>query len=79
MTHPKNDFIGNASAGSEGSGFWLVIQPEPIEESAVVLSLPPRVDTMGVFDNNTSHSNNFSNFAIDLKIEHVLPVATHRF
>ncbi|MEM9917811.1 MAG: G8 domain-containing protein [Bacteroidota bacterium] len=78
MTHPKNDFIGNASAGSEGSGFWLVIQPEPIEESAVVLSLPPRVDTMGVFDNNTSHSNNFSNFAIDLKIEHVLPVDTHR-
>lgn len=54
ITNPDNSFIDNACGGSEGSGFWMVVAPgaegrRPLRK----------------FDGNSSHSTDFSNFAID--------------
>ena len=67
ITHPTNDFIGNVSGGSEGSGFWMVVQDTPIEGTNPG-GITPVTAPLGVFDNNVSHSTAFSNFAIDLKV-----------
>jgi len=58
ITNPNNDFIGNVSAGSDGSGFWHLILTEIIdgEESDYV----PGIQPMGTFDDNKAHSNLFS-------------------
>jgi len=68
ITHPDNDFVGNACGGSEGSGFWMVVQPKPIEGTNPN-GIFPRFSPLGLFDDNRSHSTSFSNFSIDLKIE----------
>lgn len=54
ITNPDNSFIDNACGGSEGSGFWMVIAPN--DEGRRPLRK---------FDGNSSHSTDFSNFAID--------------
>ena len=54
ITNPDNTFIGNAAAGSEGSGFWMVVPN----------GAPGRKD-IRQFDDNRAHSNSFSNFTID--------------
>jgi len=84
ITHPDNHFIGNACGGSEGSGFWMVVQPAPIEGTNPN-GIQPLYSPLGLFDDNRSHSTSFSNFAIDLKIdtnaqgEHViLPSGTYK-
>ena len=65
ITHPSNHFVDNASAGSEGSGFWMTVQHQPIEFDTA--NIEPRKEPLGLFDGNYSHSNGFSNFAIDLR------------
>ncbi|MEM1323846.1 MAG: G8 domain-containing protein [Bacteroidota bacterium] len=67
ITHPSNDFIGNVAAGSEGSGFWMVILDEPIDNPPVGFPAP-KEQALGIFDDNKGHSNNFANYAIDLDI-----------
>ena len=77
ITHPTNDFVGNSAAGSEGSGFWMVVQDKPIEGSNP-LGIFPYKAPMGQFDDNISHSTSFSNLAIDLRIKHhPPPIDTH--
>jgi len=66
ITHPTNDFIDNASAGSEASGFWMTVQHAPIEFDTA--GIEPRKEPLGQFEGNSSHSNGFSNFAIDLRV-----------
>jgi len=58
ITNPANDFIGNVSAGSDGSGFWHVILEEVLDNSGS--SYEPGIQPMGVFDDNKAHSNLFS-------------------
>ena len=66
ITHPTNDFIGNACGGSEGSGFWMVTLTKPIEDDPG--GIVPYTSPLGVFDDNRSHSTSFSNYSIDLTI-----------
>lgn len=63
ITNPANDFINNAAAGSEGSGFWMTAQNAVI--SGPPISTSPKNNPMGQFDNNRGHSNDHSNFAVD--------------
>lgn len=58
ITNPNNDFIGNVSAGSDGSGFWHLILDEVLDgpESSYI----PGIQPMGIFDDNKAHSNLFS-------------------
>lgn len=58
ITNPANDFIGNVSAGSDGSGFWHVILDEVLDNSGS--SYEPGKQPMGIFDDNKAHSNLFS-------------------
>lgn len=62
IANPGNTYVGNASAGSEGSGFWMVSTAYPIEGTT---AQPPYKTPMGAFDDNRAHTNSFSNFAID--------------
>ncbi|WP_051605741.1 G8 domain-containing protein [Polaribacter sp. Hel_I_88] len=58
ITNPNNHFIGNVSAGSDGSGFWHLILDDVLDgpESDYV----PGIQPMGIFDDNKAHSNLFS-------------------
>ena len=58
ITNPNNDFIGNVSAGSDGSGFWHLILDEVLDNSGS--SYVPGIQPMGIFDDNKAHSNLFS-------------------
>lgn len=58
ITNPANDFIGNVSAGSDGSGFWHVVLDEVLNSSGS--SYEPGKQPMGIFDDNKAHSNLFS-------------------
>lgn len=64
MTNPDNDFIDNAAAGSDGSGFWMVAMAAPVG-AYVGPAMKPGRTPMGVFTGNRAHSNSFSNFGID--------------
>lgn len=77
ITHPSNDFIGNVAAGSEGSGYWMTVQNTPIEGNNPN-NIFPKFAPLGQFDDNVSHSTSFSNFAIDLKVEHDVVPDTHK-
>lgn len=68
ITNPNNDFIGNVSAGSDGSGFWHLILSEVLDN--IVTSYKPGIQPMGVFDDNKSHSSLFS-WGIDGGIDKV--------
>lgn len=59
ITNPNNDFIGNVSAGSDGSGFWHVILSEILEVNVNSIYVPGE-QPMGIFDDNKAHSNLFS-------------------
>ena len=64
VTHPDNDFVGNACGGSEGSGWWFVNQSAPINvpnPNGIV----PKDEPLGLFVDNRSHSTSFSNVAFD--------------
>ena len=58
ITNPNNDFIGNVSAGSDGSGFWHLILSEVLEGPDT--DYEPGIQPMGIFDDNKAHSNLFS-------------------
>ncbi|TMM30634.1 T9SS type A sorting domain-containing protein [Polaribacter aestuariivivens] len=58
ITNPNNDFIGNVSAGSDGSGFWHLILDEVLDDSNS--NYVPGNQPMGIFDDNKAHSNLFS-------------------
>ena len=73
ITNPKNDYIGNVAAGSEGSGFWMVVQPGVIGSGTT--SYVPGKEKLGKFDFNRSHSTSFSNFGIDGSVN----TKTHQF
>ncbi len=64
ITNPANDFIDNAAAGSEGSGFWMVALDAPVGSYNGPATVPGR-KAMGTFDGNRSHSNSFSCLGID--------------
>ncbi|CAH1264689.1 TMEM2 [Branchiostoma lanceolatum] len=58
ISHPNNDLINNAAAGTEGVGIWYLFHREPTGLSAG--SLPPHQSSqspMGRFYNNRAHSN----------------------
>ena len=64
ITNPANDFIDNAAAGSEGSGFWMVVLNAPVGSYNGPAMVPGR-KPLGVFEGNRAHSNSFSSLAID--------------
>jgi len=70
ISNPSNHFIGNAAAGSEGSGFWAIALDAPVGSYTGPAMKPGRMP-FGTFDGNRAHSNNFSNFAIDGGIDPV--------
>ncbi len=74
ITNPANDFIDNAAAGSEGSGFWMVVLNAPVGSYNGPAMVPGR-NPLGIFEGNRAHSNSFSSLAIDGGIDpttHVL-------
>lgn len=62
MTNPGNHWIGNVAAGAEGSGFWQVSLPAPLQGTT---PQAPYKTPMGTFEDNRAHTNDFSNYAID--------------
>lgn len=68
ITNPNNDFIGNVSAGSDGSGFWHLILDEVLDDSGS--TYVPGHQPMGIFDDNKAHSNLFS-WGVDGGIDRV--------
>ena len=60
ITNPDNIWIGNISAGSEGTGFWFILPDRVLglsKDTGLYNSLNPSTTTLGKFDNNTSHSS----------------------
>ncbi|MEM1028674.1 MAG: VCBS domain-containing protein, partial [Planctomycetota bacterium] len=60
MTNPANIWIGNISAGSEGTGFWFIFPDSAIGESALdpqYANVRPDRTNLWTFDNNSSHSS----------------------
>lgn len=60
MTNPDNTWIGNVSAGSEGTGYWFLFPKAPIglaaSDSRYQGVKPDRIN-LGEFRNNSSHSS----------------------
>lgn len=59
ITNPDNTFVGNVSAGSEGSGFWFAIPSGVIglsKDTGLYDNLRPDRSPLRQFDHNTSHS-----------------------
>ena len=60
ITNPDNTWIGNVSAGAEGTGFWFILPDSPI---GVAAGLPEfngvsaRTTNLLQFDHNSSHSS----------------------
>ncbi|TWU60317.1 G8 domain protein [Rubripirellula tenax] len=60
ITNPNNTWVGNISAGSEGTGFWFILPDRVIglsRDTGLYNGLDPSTATLGIFDNNTSHSS----------------------
>ncbi len=59
ITHPNNTYIGNRAAGStNGYGFWVRLLKNP-EGPSFTTSVCPKFTPLGLFQNNTAHSNMF--------------------
>ncbi|WP_299053722.1 immunoglobulin-like domain-containing protein [uncultured Polaribacter sp.] len=58
ITNPNNDYIGNVSAGSDGSGFWHLILNKVLDGPDQ--NYRPGIQPMGIFNDNKAHSNLFS-------------------
>lgn len=59
ITNPTNAFVGNISAGSEGTGFWYAIPRTALGVSGtkdLYQDVKPIFAEFGQFDNNASHS-----------------------
>ncbi len=57
ITNPNNRFIGNAAAGSEGSGYWLIPVTTVLRSGAKPNSYSPREFPLLEFDGNRAHTN----------------------
>lgn len=59
ITHPNNTVINNVAAGAvDGFGFWYHFEDYPTGPSRTI-SVCPKFDVMGVFNNNVAHSTTF--------------------
>jgi len=60
ITNPDNTWIGNISAGSEGTGFWFILPEFAIGASASdpqYANVDPSRTDLRQFDHNSSHSS----------------------
>ncbi|KAA1259866.1 G8 domain protein [Rubripirellula obstinata] len=60
ITNPNNTWVGNISAGSEGTGFWFILPDRVIglsRDTGLYNGIDAGETNLGVFDNNTSHSS----------------------
>ncbi|WP_160148121.1 GEVED domain-containing protein [Rubripirellula obstinata] len=60
ITNPNNTWIGNISAGSEGTGFWFILPDRVIghsRDTGLYNGYNPSKQNLGIFDHNTSHSS----------------------
>lgn len=60
ITNPDNIWVGNVSAGSEGTGFWFIFPDSAIGTSAgdpQYSNVRPDRTNLDQFDNNSSHSS----------------------
>lgn len=60
ITNPDNTWIGNISAGSEGTGFWFILPEEAIGASASnpqYAGVDASRTNLRQFDHNSSHSS----------------------
>ena len=60
MTNPDNTWVGNVSAGSEGTGFWFLFPSRAVGLSAndaQYNGVEPNKINLGQFDYNSSHSS----------------------
>ena len=67
ISNPENDLIDNASAGSEGSGIWILALEENLE--GPIMNPPPMNRPLGIFKGNRSHSNSDSNLSIGSSVD----------
>ncbi|MGF1503480.1 MAG: Ig-like domain-containing protein, partial [Paracoccaceae bacterium] len=68
ITNPSNDFIGNRAAGSDHGGFWFALPERVLGLSAHTsdgIDMSPAHMPLGLFYQNTGHSNAFANLAFD--------------
>ncbi len=64
LTNPDNTVRGNLAADAEGNGFWLAFPTAPLGLNKNVPIRPNRLP-MGIFDDNTSHSNGSVGIQLD--------------
>lgn len=60
ITNPDNTWVGNVSAGSEGTGFWFILPDRAIGASAgdpQYNGVDPSRTNLRQFDHNSSHSS----------------------
>ena len=65
ISNPKNEFIGNVAAGSEGNGFWFELQTSvksPSKDYDWAKDVNPRMLPLSTFKDNAAHSNWRSGF-----------------
>lgn len=65
ISNPKNEFIGNVAAGSEGNGFWFELQTSvkaPSSSFEWAKGVVPRELPLSAFRDNAAHSNWRSGF-----------------
>ncbi|MGR3365896.1 DUF4214 domain-containing protein [Sagittula sp.] len=71
ITNPKNHFIDNHAAGSEGSGFWFTAEANVKGVSASTGDYDgyqPRAQAVGTISGITAHSNEEINFSMGWSI-----------
>lgn len=64
ITNPDNTLKGNVAAGSDGFGFWYALPEHPTGLSHAS-NIWPRRTPLGVFRNNTAHSNGDTGLNVD--------------
>ena len=65
ISNPKNEFVGNVAAGSEGNGFWFELQTSVKSPSSMydwAKDVNPRMLPLSTFKDNVAHSNWRSGF-----------------
>uniref|UniRef100_A0A8C7B5U8 hyaluronoglucosaminidase n=1 Tax=Neovison vison TaxID=452646 RepID=A0A8C7B5U8_NEOVI len=66
ISHPNNNLISNAAAGSQDAGIWYLFHKEPTgESSGLQLLAKPELTPLGVFYNNRVHSSFKAGLFID--------------
>lgn len=59
ITNPNNTFEDNIAAGTEGTGYWFIFPPIPLEPSQSLTydaGARPTREPLGSFNRNTAHS-----------------------